>query len=207
VWKQLNMQTLLFGGQEVLTIKNERVEHDYYPTPAGLTHQLIKLVPEIKGSIVGEPCSGQDAITDVLQEYGCIVHCSDIQQRDGRNRDATTPDFWKETFAPSDWVVTNPPFNQAEAILPLAWEHCTNGCAFLLRLSYLEPTGGRGPWLQAYADNLRLVAPVSPRPRFRKDTKGSDSVTSAWFVWDKSWSWKALAVPSPFSFCAGWRDN
>jgi hypothetical protein len=203
------VQSNLFSAPEpTAASRAERVQHDYYPTPEKITRELVKALPEIKGTIIGEPCSGQGAISRVLSEFGCTAKCSDIQWDDDKNRDATTADFWESTFTHNiDWMVTNPPFCAAEKILPLAWKYSNVGCAFLLRLTYLEPTKGRAQWLQAHADNLRMIIPVSPRPRFRRDTSGADSVTTAWFVWDKTWSWERLGVQSPFSFCAGWRDS
>jgi hypothetical protein len=181
-----------------------RISHDFYPTPAGVTRALInKVILPIR---ICEPCAGNGAITDVLEETRHKVLESDITW--DPEDDATTRAFWQsraEKLGERLWgTVTNPPFSLASTILPLAYEYSPWGVAFLLRLSYLEPTGDRAKWLEAHADNLKCIIPVSPRPKFRRDSKGSDSVTVAWMVWEKAWSWKAYDVPSPFTFASGW---
>jgi len=53
------------------------------------------------------------------------------------------------------------------------------GLAFLLRLSWLEPTAARQDFLNQYPPKRLIVLP-------RHDFRGSgqtDSVTSAWMVW------------------------
>lgn len=186
-------------------ISGQRVESDYYPTPERITEILLNTVPAIAGSGAFEPCCGQGAISNVLRRANCVVYESDILMQDGQERDATTPSFW-ERHCPQ-WVVTNPPFSVAEQILPHAFEAATLGVAFLLRLTYLEPTKNRSQWLQEHADRLRFVVPVNPRPQFRRDARGTDSCTCAWFVWDKTWSWRSRGIECPFVFATGWRSN
>jgi hypothetical protein len=193
-----------------------RISHDFYPTPEGITRSLLEVCPELPRSIF-EPCAGNGAISDVLRESGREVFEWDLQwERHGAYNpplnacDATDPYFWwywpKNNAAKKDWAtVTNPPFNLAHEILPLAYEYSPWGCAFLLRLSYLEPAANRAQWLQDHADNLRYVMPVNPRPQFRRDSKSTDSSTVAWMVWQKSWSWKELGVKPPFQFCNNWK--
>jgi hypothetical protein len=52
--------------------------------------------------------------------------------------------------------------------------------AMLLRLSFLEPTRERGPWLAKNPPDLVIVL---PRISFTGDGK-TDSVTCAWMIWD-----------------------
>ncbi|MGR3277108.1 hypothetical protein ACSYAD_18560 [Acaryochloris marina NIES-2412] len=188
-------------------IQRERVLNDFYPTPAPITHQLMSKNP-IGGSVL-EPCAGHNAISDVLDGYEriSIVLSTDLLWPIGPGRttnDATDPQYWEE--APKvDWVVTNPPFSVAEKIIPLAYEHADKGIAFLLRLSYLEPCNDRKLWLKDHADQMKQVIVVSPRIRFRSDTKGSDSVTCAWFIWDKRFSWSVHGLHNPYAFLSDWR--
>jgi hypothetical protein len=213
-------QTGLFNDENHQTTR-KRVEFDYYPTPAGLTKSLIQNVPQLP-QLCFEPCAGQGAISGVLRDSGRVVSESDIQwvdqagiERSFRLRDATTSEFW-ESWAfdlkrmPSvdcrNWAtVTNPPFSLASEILPLAYEHSPWGVAFLLGLNYLEPTGDRADWLKEHADNFRYLIPVNPRPKFRRDTSGTASMTVAWMVWIKNWSWRSLGIKCPFIFESGWK--
>jgi hypothetical protein len=196
-------------------VKGERVINDYYPTPQPITKILLENVSYLP-EFCFEPCAGQGAITEVLRDSDRMVSDTDIQWDLNCPKDATTPEFW-EYWADSmrrmpnidccNWAtVTNPPFSLASKILPLAYEYSPWGVAFLLRLSYLEPAGDRASWLQEHADNMRYLIPVNPRPQFRKNTKGTDSSTVFWGVWQRSWSWRLLGIKCPFIFENGWKS-
>lgn len=197
----------LFGLDEPVPVKGERVAHDFYPTPEPVTVALMNAYP-FTGRII-EPFAGTNAITNVLNRYrdeGSGI--TDIESSDitwaGPNRDALAQSFWTAR-SPPDWTVSNPPFNVAAEALALAFTHSRHGVAFLLRLSFAEPTKGRAVLLQNLADHLVLYMPVSPRPKHRKDTKGSDSVTVGWFVWDKRHSWSRLGLVPPFQYLTNWK--
>ena len=195
-----------------------RSVRDFYPTHPGLTLDLLKEV-RLCGNI-WEPCAGTGDISSVIRRYYDNVFETDIHPLRPMPLcarfsmlDAIAPQYWEEAgaIAPVDWVVTNPPFNAALPILQNALKNCRIGCAFLLRLSFLEPTGGkrtihpRQEFWQKNQDQFRAMLTVSPRPKFRAE--GTDSVTVAWFVLDKRWSWQRLGVPCPFRFECGWREN
>jgi hypothetical protein len=198
------LQNGLFSD-EAHQAQGARVENDYYPTPEAITRLLLKHVPMLPQRIM-EPCAGAGAISEVLRTTRRTVRESDISWDTDSPKDASDPCFWAYWGEVAPFAtVTNPPFNLASKILPLAYEHSPWGVAFLLRLSYLEPAADRAQWLTNHADNLRWLIPVNPRPRFRRDSKGTDSSTVAWMVWQKDWSWRELGVRSPFQFEAGWR--
>ena len=207
-----DLQQTIFGQAEIVGCRHQRMADDYYPTPEGITRALIDRVV-ISGTIF-ECCAGHGAIADVLASTERIILQSDLSwpSPNGELRDAIEPRFWESWTLPSsggipvDWTVTNPPFCEAEQILPLAWEHSRRGYAFLLRLSYLEPTAGRADWLNVTADHLRHLIPVNPRPKFRRDVGGTDSVTAAWFVWEKNWSWQDKGIQCPCLFVSGWQQ-
>ena len=186
-----------------------RVLNDFYPTPQGITELLLDYVTLCNPII--EPCAGHNAITKVLEDSNYVVHPYDLTWFDTggfSTSDATQELFWSERKKAHAiyWTVTNPPFSLAEKIIPLAYEYSEVGIAMLLRLSYLEPTKGRADWLKEHADNLYKVIPVNPRVRFRADTKGTDSITCAWFCWSKYHSWHKLGLSSPFSFVTDWNS-
>lgn len=208
-----DLQQTIFGQPEAIGSRHQRMADDYYPTPEGVTRSLLNRVV-ITGTVF-ECCAGHGAITDILNSTDPterLVLQSDLSwsSPNGELRDATKRRFWEYWTAPKadglpiDWTVTNPPFCEAEQILPLAWEYSRRGYAFLLRLSYLEPTVGRADWLNKTADHLRYLIPLNPRPKFRRDTKKTDSVTAAWLVWEKGWSWQEKGIQAPFSFVSGW---
>lgn len=132
-----------------------------------------------------EPCAGDGAIAKALGEHGYRnVWCNDLDPaRAGHTHlDARTHDFAYPApgFVPVDAVVTNPPFNQAFDILKNLYSQ-VDAIALLLRLTFLEPTKDRGPWLAKNPPNRVIVL---PRYSFTGDGK-TDSVTCAWMIWDK----------------------
>ncbi|RUR74894.1 hypothetical protein PCC6912_50720 [Chlorogloeopsis fritschii PCC 6912] len=195
-----------------ISSRKTRNNNDFYPTPAQLTHKLLEVVDIDPGVTILEPCAGEGDILNVLQYYNVGVVASDIswQPHPGQTTtDATERLFWHywKNRLRFEWVITNPPFNEASAILPLAYKHASVGVCFLLRLSYLEPTKARGDWFLEHMDNMsNLIIFGQPRPSFTGDRR-VDSVTTAWMVWRKDWSWKAKGCHCPFEFVFNWRDS
>ena len=179
-----------------------RREHDFYETPVQLTRVIA---PHLHGRIL-DPCAGDLAIVNELHKTDGVdlVLAGDIDHDRPclYTYDATDPaaPYWKMPF---EWIVTNPPFSQAHRILPLAYECATVGVAFLLRLSYLEPTqhrNKRAEWLAAHAGHMtNLIVFGSPRPDFTGS--GGDRVTTAWMVWRKGVTYD----PPVFEFVSGWK--
>ena len=158
---------------------------DFYQTHEALTRALfIHCAVPLGGSVL-EPCNGHGAISNVLkasgQFYSVPTNDIDPDKPADTHWDATQEVGWGSDSW--NWVITNPPFSVAPKVLPLAYDHCVLGMAMLLRLTYLEPTRDRGAWLQQNPPSQVIV--FNPRPKFREDTKGTDSATVAWFVWFK----------------------
>ena len=181
-----------------------RRAHDFYPTPAALTAVLLDLVSEIDGTAV-EPCAGDGAMATALRRSGRLtgIKTNDILAGHGctTTSDARNPAaaVWQ---APADWVITNPPFTWAGGILANAWAHAGRGVAMLLRLTFLEPTVARAQLLQQLAPYLSdVIVFGQPRPSFTDDRR-TDSVTTAWLVWQKGWN-KGARV----RFATDWADE
>lgn len=160
-----------------------RRKYDWYPTGPWMVEQMLQRVP-VAGSVL-ECCSGADDITNVLRAHPGVTSVAtndvDPSRPSDTHHDARTPSpFLREpaTGKTYDWVVTNPPFNQAIEILKAAHASGAN-CAFLLRLSFLEPVQDRGPWLSENPPDEMLVM---PRYSFTGDGN-TDSVTCAWMIW------------------------
>jgi hypothetical protein len=170
-----------------------RRANDFYPTPSWAERELDRRVP-IAGTIA-EPCVGDG---DLIRHRSDIAWTNDIdlERPATYHLDARSPCAW-ETFPPCDWVVTNPPFGDALCILSHAVKHARVGVAFLLRLSFLEPTAGttrhagRADWLVANPPD-RLI--VLPRISFTGDGS-TDSVTCAWMVWSRG-GWLSRGIES-----------
>lgn len=171
-----------------------RRDFDYYPTPAWMTRALLRRVHVFD---VLEPCAGDGAIVGVLAEHGISCLWNDIDpSRDAFwHLDATKAQSWEEFGREQPggfryfWTVTNPPFNLAEQIVPLAVAR-NLPVAMILRLSWLEPTEGRQRFLERHPPSRLIVLP-------RHDWRGSgstDSVTSAWMIWDEGSGRKGIEV-------------
>lgn len=163
-------------------MKTKRRENDFYPTPEFATKALLENVPI--GGIVLEPCSGDGDIVRVLKKHPGIEHVTTNDLSWYRHaqyqEDATKQTIYD--MADFDWIVTNPPFSHAYEILERAHKNAEYGVALLLRLSFLEPTYKRGPFLFETPPNKLLIL---PRISFTGDGK-TDSTTCAWIIWDKS---------------------
>ncbi len=150
---------------------------DFYPTPAWATEALLRSVPEIGGPIL-EPCSGAGDITRILITAGHQVATNDLNPRTDAD---THEDAAIASLRGHDWIVSNPPFNQAPAIVANAVRHARVGVAMLLRLSFLEPCDNRARWLESHPPDRLLIL---PRISFTGDGN-TDSVTCGWMVWAK----------------------
>jgi hypothetical protein len=167
-----------------------RRDEDFYATARWMTQALLRRCPLTNLSLwngrLVEPCCGDGAIVLALPS-DLDVLTNDVVARGGMLPefllDATLPETWA-AFARTgklDAAVTNPPFNEALAIVQQAYSAVEIGVVMLLRLSWLEPTEDRGPWLQTHPPT-RVI--VMPRYDFRGDGK-TDSVCAAWMLWAK----------------------
>jgi hypothetical protein len=159
-----------------------RRKNDFYPTPEWATEVLVVSLPSLSNATIYECCAGDGAIANYLQQTTPYCHGNDIDITFDweSNFDVTDPALWN--IRPRyDWVVTNPPFNQAGIIVPLAYNHAAVGIAMLLRLSFLEPVEDRGAWLNEHPPTSLIVL---PRISFTGDGK-TDSVTCAWMIWER----------------------
>ena len=169
-----------------------RHEDDFYATPAWMTRALLRRLPSnwsCQHGRVIEPCAGDGAIVRELQRARADL---DVLTNDIVARRPMLPEFLLDARKLETWqafgrtgrldlVITNPPFDVAFDIAVQAYEAVTLGMVLLLRLSWLEPTDDRGPWLKLHPPTRQITL---PRYDWRGDGR-TDSVTSAWFLWAK----------------------
>lgn len=167
---------------------------DFYETSKEAVDALVEhyLRKEFhKEASILEPCSGDGALARALVLNGYeFVWRNDLDQTRmaHTHQDARTFNFSSKT----ELAVTNPPFNQAFDILKNLHPQM-NAIALLLKLTFLEPTKDRGPWLAKNPPNKLIVL---PRHSFTGDGK-TDSVTCAWMIWDKYLSGENAVVIVP----------
>lgn len=168
-------------------MRNKRQPNDLYPTYNDIVLRPIKGI--VGDDMVLEPCVGHNHIGR---------HFSNLVTVDKYKYSGFDPDFYLDMteekswiflsrICPFDWVVTNPPYSLAPIILPMAYRYAKKGAIFLLRLSYLEPCKDRAEWLKLHSKQHSDLIVLNPRINFHLHRDGTDSVTSAWFVWTKSY--------------------
>lgn len=161
---------------------------DRYYTPAWPTEALLETFSPVRTRLttpkrILDPCAGQGGIASVLREHGHHVITGDIDP------EAPTDHHWD--FAQArlhperylsrcggkvDWIITNPPYCLAEAMVRAALAVSAD-VAMLLRVTWLEPCVSR-------FDLLDELAYVLTMPRISFTGDGStDSAAGAWFVW------------------------
>lgn len=197
---------------------------DDYPTESSLARQLTGVLAA--GGYFRtmheclEPCAGAGRLAGPLTSVFDYVYTNDINKNYDTDWhfDATVyrpdiPNVWS-ICRRTNWVISNPPFSEALPIVSNALAFAKVGVAMLLRLSFLEPTQKstsrakypRKDFWEVEHDRLRFVVPIgSPRPSFTDG--GTDSVTTAWFIWDKGWSWEYEKMAPPFQFITDWRGT
>lgn len=167
---------------------------DYFPTPGWGTRALCEVVLGMKASAIGrlegltcwEPACGEGDMFRVLREYFRRVEGSDIYDYgQGFDRVDFLGDDGARPMRP-DWIITNPPFNSAEAFVRQAMLIAEVGVAMLCRTTWLESEKREGLFNEF---PLSIYAPFIGRlPMFkgRLDRKGSTATAYAWFVWIKA---------------------
>lgn len=159
---------------------------DKFRTPSWVTAALIESYPEIRGELLIDPCAGDcrmpRALLDANRFQFSLTNDIDGAEPTDHHEDATRCDFWEaveeEQTATTGrlWVVTNPPFIHATAIVLHALR-VVGRVALLLRSTWLEPAEDR-QWLGRMPPRAELVL-----PRFSFVGGGSDSAGCRWFIW------------------------
>ena len=192
-----------------------RKQYDAYYTEQGLTLELLKYLNLTRYKTILEPCVGDGHIRDIVQaRYPHLQYTTndiDFTKEADHHYDAAGSRLYMEDIQMSELVhirerywdccITNFPYNVQDAILPLVWDH-VELLAFLPRLTWLEPTKTRAKFLEDNKKHCRYQIIFNPRPRFRADTKGSDSATSMFIVYDKNFYGNSEQI-----YATEWQSN
>lgn len=158
----------------------ERVERDFYPTPLAAVLPLLPHIPY--GSAFNEPCAGDGALVDHLEDNGmsCLVACDvDPKRNDIICKDALCPTGMIENHS-ADYIITNPPWDR-KILHPM-----------IAHFSALKPT-----WLLFDADwmHTKQSAPFMPylrkvvsvgRVKWIPDSKMTGKDNCAWYLFDQT---------------------
>jgi hypothetical protein len=165
----------------------QRVEGDRYFTEPWVTRALLDRV-RFRG-LIWEPACGRGDMADVLVEKGYKVMCSDIAGASLGCVGAAEADFLTHG-SPGDGtfsIVTNPPYNRAEAFIRKALDLTTRASgmvAMLLRNEY-DCASSRRDLFERESFFGKFV--LTKRPRWvdgLAQHSASPRHNFAWYVWD-----------------------
>ena len=161
----------------------DRSKTDFYPTPPQATLALLGwLIGEnaiSKTETVWEPACGQGHISEVIKQFGINTYSTD------KYDDSYSPELLDfltvgENPAESDWIITNPPFSEAEEFIRKSLEFGTP-FAMLLKSQYWHSSRRRKLFEET---NPSAVLPLTWRPDFQFGARGgSPTMEVQWTVW------------------------
>ena len=154
-------------------------EWDFYATDPETVRYLLD-----RESFVGtvtEPCSGDGALTDVLEEYGYTVEASDLR----REGVVGTPGVDLHDLDRAENLITNPPFRRVNDVVEHLVSITTRKCALLLANNFAGSRSRRPFFLE---NPPARIYPLSRRPTFgvggRDGRKQGTQWDYCWYVWD-----------------------
>jgi hypothetical protein len=153
---------------------------DFFPTPAWATYALVDN-ERLRGT-TWECACGDGAMSHVLEAVSQRVISSDLYDR-GYGEHGI--DFIGAKRR-ADNIITNPPYNAAEAFVRTGIAQAKQKFALLLRLAFLEGAN-RANTIFTKAPPARVWVFSERITFYPKDAerKGSGTTAYAWFVWDK----------------------
>jgi hypothetical protein len=179
-------------GDDARAALHRRLE--YFPTPPWAARAGGELIQALDPGPwwAWEPACGEGHLAHGLADYFDHVIATDIHEHPGSIRVGEPLDFLSpaaDRIDAVDWIITNPPFNEAAEFVRVGLRRARRGVAILARLSFFEsigrfplffpdPAGGDTP--------LTVLAPFFERVPMvlgRWDPKASTATAYAWFVW------------------------
>lgn len=157
---------------------------DCYETPACATEALLRI--ESIPHSVWEPACGPGAIVKVLRDHGHSVFATDLHQY---GCGLSGIDFLTAGHRTTDAVVTNPPYQLAEAFVRKALEFSPL-TIMLLRLAFLESVRRTDILERSGLARIHVFRNRLPMMH-RKDwagPKSSSAMPFAWFIWERGYT-------------------
>lgn len=168
--------------------KHVRSKNDFYATPPLAVRQLLKV--EKFNNNIWEPACGMCHISDVLEENGYNVRCSDIV--DMKHRGVEILNFL-EADCCNTWngdIITNPPFKYANEFVQQALNFVDNGSkvAMFLKIQFLE---GAKRYKIFKENPPKIIYVASQRygcsetGEFNSDGNIGSAICYCWYIWEK----------------------
>lgn len=179
------------GAGAVMASRHEpNTSLDFFPTPPWATRALMEHVIGNRWQeyTAWEPACGEGHMVRPLREYFKTVCESDVHDYGGnRIHDFTMsylPEHWESQI---DWVITNPPFKDAEKFIGRGLEIATVGVAIFVRLAFVEGIGRYNNLFRPHPPSI--IAQFTERVpilRGRLDKDASSATAYCWIVWRKN---------------------
>lgn len=153
---------------------------DFFPTPRWATFALLD--NERFDGLTWECACGDGAMSLVLEDSGLNVSSTDLY---ARGYGEAGVDFLTADRQ-ADNIITNPPYNAAEAFVRQGLQQSRKKFALLLRLAFLEGANrantifSKCPPSRVWVFSERITFYMAGAER-----KGSGTTAYAWFLWDK----------------------
>ena len=154
---------------------------DFYQTPTWVTRALLER-EKFTGLII-EPCNGDGAISDILEEY--ITGCDSVIARSDIREDINIMSYARDCC---DHVITNPPYNNAQIVIEQSLKMARGKVAMLLKLSFLESQRRydffkNTPLKTVYVFCRR----VNMYPANMEKPKNGGTIAYAWYIWERGY--------------------
>ncbi len=207
------MKTLFDADRSTPAIAREggRIEGDRYYTPEPLARAIVaELLPAgLSAASAWEPHVGGGAFARSLVERGVVAYVSDIDPAaPGLSVPGVLKSWPGHDFLASsspfrgqgpDWIIGNPPYDQAEAHVRRALELSRRHVVFLLRSAFAE-SSSRVPFWREHP--CRHEWRLAQRPSFIEGGR-TDSAAYSVFWWDRQntgsttcthgWDWRGAS--------------
>ena len=163
---------------------HKRKAADWYPTPPDVTTALMNFLQLDRDTVVWEPAAGDGSMSRVIEHYCEEVFSSDLRD-EASIYGETRRDFLNDNppygFHP-DWIITNPPFNLAEAFIRKSLS-ITPNVAMLLSNQYWHAATRK----RLFDDHPPAwVLPLLWRPAFLEKERGKSPMMNVfWVVWQE----------------------
>lgn len=180
----------------VMAKRNEPIDSaDDFPTPPWATRALLNL--SLRGadwthSACWEPACGRGHMAKVLREKFEIVYATDLYDYGYGAKDYNF--LLSRKPAPLvHWVITNPPFNQAEQFARRALVVSLFGVALLCRTSFVEgKRRHKNLFSKSPPTTIAQFVERVPMVKGRLDPAIASATSYAWFIWE------ALLMKPPY---------
>lgn len=164
-------------------------EHgDDFPTPPWATRALLKhVIPDIpiKGYRVLEPAAGRGHMVKVLREQGARVAAYDINPVFSTWGTRTKDYLNSGKFPTSQFVITNPPYAQADTFVLRAIKEAEIGVGMLIQTLFLKGVRRFDTLLKHRPpERVGFFTKFIPATRGKVVQKQSVFMSHSWFWWN-----------------------